>query len=163
MGRTSQTDGNKPEKVKKAKKSAESDKTAPAEGEIKKPHRFRPGTVALRQIRKMQKTTDFLLRKGPVQRIIREKMTKLDEKRNREWTDKTKPCIPLRIRKGAIPLLQEASERNAVNTFGKAYKMSLHTKRVTLYDRDIDLLVSVLANDSTANFPRTSRAEVETQ
>lgn len=27
-------------------------KAAPAEGGIKKPHRFRPGTVALREIRK---------------------------------------------------------------------------------------------------------------
>ena len=40
-------------------------KSAPATGGIKKPHRFRPGTVALREIRKYQKSTDLLLRKLP--------------------------------------------------------------------------------------------------
>jgi histone H3 len=42
-------------------------------GGVKKPHKFRPGTVALREIRKYQKTTDLLLiRKLPFQRFIRE-------------------------------------------------------------------------------------------
>ena len=40
-------------------------KSAPATGGIKKPHRFRPGTVALREIRKYQKSTDLLIRKLP--------------------------------------------------------------------------------------------------
>ena len=34
--------------------------------------RFRPGTVALREIRKYQKSTELLLRKGPFQRLVRE-------------------------------------------------------------------------------------------
>ena len=38
----------------------------------KKPHRFRPGTVALREIRKYQKSTDLLIRKIPFQRLVRE-------------------------------------------------------------------------------------------
>ena len=37
--------------------------TAPATGGVKKPHRFRPGTVALREIRKYQKSTELLIRK----------------------------------------------------------------------------------------------------
>lgn len=37
---------------------------------VKKPHRFRPGTVALRQIRKYQKSTDLLIRKLPFSREI---------------------------------------------------------------------------------------------
>ena len=41
-------------------------------GGIKKPHRYRPGTVALREIRKFQKTTDLLIRKLPFQRLVRE-------------------------------------------------------------------------------------------
>lgn len=45
--------------------------TQPAGG-VKKPHRFRPGTVALREIRKYQKSTDLLIRKLPFQRLIRE-------------------------------------------------------------------------------------------
>jgi histone H3 len=48
-------------------------KTAPvAAGGVKKPHRYRPGTVALREIRKYQKSTDLLIRKLPFQRLTRE-------------------------------------------------------------------------------------------
>lgn len=38
-------------------------KSAPVSGGVKKPHRFRPGTVALRQIRQYQKSTELLIRK----------------------------------------------------------------------------------------------------
>ena len=41
-------------------------------GGLKKPHCWRPGTVALREIRKYQKNTDLLLRKAPLQRLVRE-------------------------------------------------------------------------------------------
>lgn len=46
--------------------------TAPVTTGVKKPHRFRPGTVALREIRKYQKSTDLLIRKLPFQRLVRE-------------------------------------------------------------------------------------------
>ncbi len=39
-----------------------------AGGGVKKPHRYRPGTVALREIRRFQKTTELLIRKAPFQR-----------------------------------------------------------------------------------------------
>ena len=41
-------------------------------GGMKKVHRFRPGTVALREIRKFQKSCDLLIRKLPFQRLVRE-------------------------------------------------------------------------------------------
>ena len=47
-------------------------KSAPTTGANKKPHRYRPGTVALREIRKYQKSTELLLRKLPFQRLCRE-------------------------------------------------------------------------------------------
>ena len=48
-------------------------KTAQATtGGVKKPHRFRPGTVALREIRRYQKSTELLIRKLPFQRLVRE-------------------------------------------------------------------------------------------
>jgi histone H3 len=43
-----------------------------AQGGVKKPHRYRPGTVALREIRRFQKTTELLIRKAPFQRLVRE-------------------------------------------------------------------------------------------
>ena len=46
-------------------------KTAPAKAGMKK-MRFRPGTVALREIRRYQKSTDLLVPRLPFQRLIRE-------------------------------------------------------------------------------------------
>ncbi|CAH1384904.1 unnamed protein product, partial [Tenebrio molitor] len=45
-------------------------KSAPATGGVKKPHRYRPGTVALREIRRYQKSTELLIRKLPFQRLV---------------------------------------------------------------------------------------------
>lgn len=62
---------NADEKKKEKKRRRKQKKTpskAPASGGVKKPHRYRPGTVALREIRKYQKTTDLLMRKLPFQR-----------------------------------------------------------------------------------------------
>ena len=47
-------------------------KSAPSSGGVKKPHRYRPGTVALREIRRYQKSTELLIRKMPFQRLVRE-------------------------------------------------------------------------------------------
>ena len=47
-------------------------KTFPSTSGKKKPHRFRPGTVALREIRRYQKSTELLIRRLPFQRLVRE-------------------------------------------------------------------------------------------
>ena len=47
-------------------------KSASGGGGPKKPHRFRPGTVALREIRRYQKSTELLIRRAPFQRLVRE-------------------------------------------------------------------------------------------
>src|ERR1700743_3517813 len=74
MARTKQTarksTGGKAPRKQLATKAAR--KSAPAAGGIKKPHRFRPGTVALREIRRYQKSTELLIRKLPFQRLVRE-------------------------------------------------------------------------------------------
>ncbi|KAE8812767.1 histone H3.2-like [Hordeum vulgare] len=74
MARTKQTarksTGGKAPRKQLATKAAR--KSAPATGGVKKPHRFRPGTVALREIRKYQKSTELLIRKLPFQRLVRE-------------------------------------------------------------------------------------------
>ena len=74
MARTKQTarksTGGKAPRKQLATKAAR--KSAPNTGGVKKPHRYRPGTVALREIRKYQKSTDLLLRKLPFQRLVRE-------------------------------------------------------------------------------------------
>ena len=74
MARTKQTarksTGGKAPRKQLATKAAR--KSAPATGGVKKPHRYRPGTVALREIRRYQKSTELLIRKLPFQRPVRE-------------------------------------------------------------------------------------------
>jgi histone H3 len=98
MARTKQTarksTGGKAPRKQLATKAAR--KSAPATGGVKKPHRYRPGTVALREIRRYQKSTELLIRKLPFQRLVRE--IAQDFK-----TD-------LRFQSSAVVALQEASE-----------------------------------------------------
>lgn len=105
MARTKQTarkstGGKRPHKSL-ATKSAR--KSTPSTGGIKRPHRYRPGTVALREIRRYQKSTDLLIRKLPFQRLVRE--IAQDFK-----TD-------LRFQQSAIGALQEAAEAYLVGLF----------------------------------------------
>merc|ERR1719273_1374720 len=53
-------------------------KNAPVTGGVKKSHRFRPGTVSLRGVRRYQKSTDLLLHKATVQRLVREIVQEFD-------------------------------------------------------------------------------------
>uniref|UniRef100_A0A3B3Q9Z7 Zgc:173552 n=1 Tax=Paramormyrops kingsleyae TaxID=1676925 RepID=A0A3B3Q9Z7_9TELE len=79
MARTKQTarksTGGKAPRKQLATKAAR--KSAPATGGVKKPHRYRPGTVALREIRRYQKSTELLIRKLPFQEIAQDFKTDL--------------------------------------------------------------------------------------
>ena len=92
---------------------------------IKKPHKFRPGTVALREIRKYQKSTDLLIRKLPFQRLVRE--IAQDYKSD------------LRFQSQAVLALQEAAEAFMVNLFEDTNLWAIHAKRVTIMSKDIQL------------------------
>ncbi|GCC21569.1 hypothetical protein chiPu_0020043 [Chiloscyllium punctatum] len=100
-------------------------KSAPATGGVKKPHRYRPGTVALREIRRYQKSTELLIRKLPFQRLVRE--IAQDFK-----TD-------LRFQSSAVMALQEASEAYLVGLFEDTNLCAIHAKRVTIMPKDIHL------------------------
>uniref|UniRef100_M8BQ68 Histone H3.2 n=1 Tax=Aegilops tauschii TaxID=37682 RepID=M8BQ68_AEGTA len=91
----------------------------------RKPHRFRPGTVALREIRKYQKSTELLIRKLPFQRLVRE--IAQDFK-----TD-------LRFQSSAVSALQEAAEAYLVGLFEDTNLCAIHAKRVTIMPKDIQL------------------------
>ncbi len=75
MARTRQTarknTGGKAPRKQIAQKQAKKAAPAATRG-VKKPHRFRAGTVALREIRRFQKSTELLIRKLPFQRLVRE-------------------------------------------------------------------------------------------
>ncbi|RTG88027.1 histone H3 [Schistosoma bovis] len=74
MERTKQTarnsTGGKALRKQLATKAAR--KSVPATGCVKKTHHYRPGPVALREIRRYQKSTELLIRKLPFQRLVRE-------------------------------------------------------------------------------------------
>jgi histone H3 len=118
-----------PSKSKLQTKSAK--KTVPVSppltsGGIKKPHRYRPGTVALREIRRYQKSTEMLLRKKPFQLIVRH-ITQLLAK-----TD-------FRYRASALEALQHSAEAYLVGVFEDSQLCAIHAKRVTIMVRDMQL------------------------
>ncbi|TFK43449.1 histone-fold-containing protein [Crucibulum laeve] len=101
---------------------------------VKKPRRFRPGTVALREIRKYQKSTDLLLRKLPFSRLVREIAMDMTTDSNGPYSD-----AGLRWQTSALLALQEATEAFLVHLFEDANLCAIHAKRVTIMTRDIQL------------------------
>ncbi|XP_025879268.1 histone H3.3 isoform X2 [Oryza sativa Japonica Group] len=99
--------------------------SAPCIGGVKKPHRYRPGTVALREIRKYQKNTELLIRKLPFQRLVREiaQLFKHD----------------MRFQSHAVLALQEAAEAYLVGLFEDTNLCAIHSKRVTIMSKDVQL------------------------
>ena len=95
------------------------------QGRQVKPHRYRPGTAALKDIRHFQKNTALLIRKLPFQRLVR------------EITQDFK--TDLRFQSAAILCLQEAVEAYLVRLFDDANLCAIHTRRVTIMPRDIQL------------------------
>jgi histone H3 len=127
MARTKQTarkqTGTKAPRKQLGNKAAR--KSAPVSGGVKKPHRYRPGTVALREIRKFQKSTELLIRKLPFQRLVREIATEYKS--------------DLRFQSQAVLALQEASEAYLVGLFEDTNLCAIHAKRVTIMPKDIQL------------------------
>ena len=97
----------------------------PKTGGLKRPMRYRPGTVALREIRRYQKTAELLIRKLPFNRLVRE--VTQDFK-----TD-------LRFQAQAIMALQEAAEAYLVRLFDDTNLCAIHAKRVTIMPKDMQL------------------------
>ena len=94
-------------------------------GGIKRRYRYKPGTKALLEIKKYQKSTDLLLRKLPFQRLVRE--IAQDFKSD------------LRFQGTAILALQEATESYLVSLFEDTNLCAIHAKRVTIMPKDIQL------------------------
>ncbi|MCJ1304138.1 centromeric DNA-binding histone H3-like protein cse4 [Hypocenomyce scalaris] len=95
----------------------------------RKAHRYRPGTLALREIRRYQKSTDLLLLKLPFSRLVREIALSL---------------VPLggesmRWQSQAIQALQESAEAFLVHLFEDTNLCAIHAKRVTIMQKDIQL------------------------
>eukprot|EP00804_Cyclotella_cryptica_P009780 CCRYP_013244-RA/>CCRYP_013244-RA protein AED:0.06 eAED:0.02 QI:0/-1/0/1/-1/1/1/0/139 len=127
MARTKQTarmcTGGKAPQKQLATKAAH--KSAPAAGGCKKPHRYRPGTVALREICKYQKSTDLLIRKLPFQRFLREVTQDFRG--------------DMRYQATALAASQEASEAYIIGLLVDTNLCANHARRVTIMPKDMQL------------------------
>lgn len=110
------------------KRSSKKTKTTP----IKKPHRYRPGTLAIREIRKYQKNTDLLIRKAPFQRLAREILAEI------RGVDGS-----VRMQGSALAAIQEASEAYLVRLFEDINHCAIHAKRVTIQPKDLALATRI--------------------
>ena len=120
------------ERKKAAARMAKKGSQKAPKGGMKKHYRYRPGTVALKQIRRYQKSTELLIRKLPFQRLVRE-IAADDE------VIRSPLCGKLRFQSAAIMALQEASEAYLVGLFEDSNLCTIHAKRVTIMPKDIQL------------------------
>ena len=110
---------------KKKKKRSSLVDTPPNSPPTTKNRRFRPGTKALREIRKYQKSTDLLIKKLPFQRLVKEIAQGISS--------------DLRFQSLALGALQEAAEAYLIQIFESANMCAIHAKRVTIQPKDIHL------------------------
>ena len=101
-------------------------KSAPATGGVKKPHRYRPGTVALCEIRRYQKSFDLLIPKAPFALLFREILQE-------EKSD-------MRIQAAAALAAQEMAEAFLVKRFEDSNSCAIHAGRVTIMPKDMQLV-----------------------
>ncbi|KAL3624401.1 centromeric histone H3 [Castilleja foliolosa] len=109
------------------KRSSRSAATPPRTDDgTRKKRRNRPGTVALREIRKYQKSWNLLIPAAPFIRVVK------------EISFHEAPSIT-RWQAEALVALQEAAEDYIVQLFGEAVLCAVHAKRVTLMSKDFEL------------------------
>jgi len=94
-----------------------------------KKRRFRPGTVALREIHKLQQSTQLLMRKAPFRRLVRQVA------RNVTGSQHSEP----RWSESALEAVQEAAEAHLTSLLTDSNLCALHAKRVTLMSKDLQL------------------------
>lgn len=87
--------------------------------------RFRPGTVALREIRQYQKSTDLLIRRAPFRRLVREIIIDMGK--------------DVRMQADACEAIQEASETYLVSLLADASAAAVHARRATVRPADLHL------------------------
>jgi histone H3 len=94
---------------------------------MRKPHHWRPGTVALRESQKFQKNTDLLIRKALFQRLVRE-ILQADSKNS-----------DMQMQSTALLALQEATEYFMVDVLSDTNLCMMHGNRVTVKSKDLAL------------------------
>ena len=96
-------------------------------GTQRKKQKWRPGTVALREIRQYQRSTNLLIPKLPFSRLIK------------ELANERSSSGGLRFQSSALMALQEAAESYIVQLFEDTNLCAIHAKRVTVMPKDMNL------------------------
>ncbi len=124
--------------AKTAKKTAgvEQKKRFESSG-VKKSSRYRPGTIALREIRRYQKSTELLIRRLPFQKLVK------------EIAHTHMPDV--RFQASSLMALQEASEAYLVGLFEDTNQCAIHARRVTIMVRDMQLARRIRGERFDAN------------
>ena len=112
--------------VKKSLGSKRAKKTSAGSSGVKKQFRWRPGTVALRQVKALQKSTELLIAKAPFARLVR------------ECAEAHK--AGLYFQSAALAAIQEATEAFVISLLSDANLTALHANRVTALPRDLQLV-----------------------
>lgn len=108
--------------AKKGKKSA----SASASAGTKRMHRWRPGTVALREVKKAMRGTELLVAKAPFQRLVR------------EVAESHK--AGLRFQASAVSAIQEATEAYVISLLSDSNLAASFAGRVTCMPKDLHLV-----------------------
>lgn len=125
MSRTKET-----ARAKRSITSKRSKKAPAVAAGVRQAHRrWRPGTVALREVRRFQKSTDLLIQRAPFQRLVREVSGAQKE--------------GLRFQSSAILAIQEATEAYVVGVLVDTNLACIHAKRVTIQPRDVQLAMRI--------------------
>lgn len=104
---------------------------------LRKPHRFLPGTVALREIRRYQRSTDLLIPRVSFRRMVREIMLDINAE--------------LRCQSSAVLAMQEASESFLVRLFSDTNMCAIHARRNTITVKDMELAQRICGASEVAN------------
>ena len=104
--------------------------SASSQGVMKQHRRSKQGTVAVREIKKYQKSTELLIRKLPFSKLVRE-LVQSNGKQD------------VRFQGLAIQALQEAAENYLIDLFVDTQLCAEHARRVTIMDRDMQLAIRI--------------------
>ena len=115
-----------------AKAPAQGGSVPKSQGGVKKPHRFRPGMVTLKEIRRYQKSTELLIRKLPFQHLVWEIAADRD-------VVPSHMAGKIRFQSLAVKALQESAKAYLVGLFEDTNLRTIHSQRVTIMPKDIQL------------------------
>ena len=106
---------------------------------VKKPNRYCPGLLALREIRRYQQSTECLIKRTPFNKLIKE----ISQQYRVCPYCPGMPSVQVRFQSTALAALQEAAENFIVGLFEDMNLLAGHARRVTVMPQDIRLALRI--------------------